>query len=110
MDDLLRRRAPPRAVALSAVPHCRPVAGGATSGKDALLTVVRARPSLDRMTEPIRVARGVQVPAAALEWRAVRSSGPGGQNVNKVSSKVELRVDLAQVTGLDGATRARLRA
>jgi ribosome-associated protein len=62
------------------------------------------------MTAPIRVARGVQVPAAALEWRAVRSSGPGGQNVNKVASKVELRVDLSQVTGLDTAARARLRA
>jgi ribosome-associated protein len=62
------------------------------------------------MTEPIRVARGVQVPSGALEWRAVRSSGPGGQNVNKVSSKVELRVDLAAVSGLDTAARARLRA
>ena len=62
------------------------------------------------MGEPIRIARGVHVPAAALEWRAVRSSGPGGQNVNKVASKVELRVDLAAVAGLDPGTRARLRA
>jgi ribosome-associated protein len=62
------------------------------------------------MTEPIRIARGVLVPAAALEWRAVRSSGPGGQNVNKVASKVELRVALGGVTGLDPAARARLAA
>jgi len=62
------------------------------------------------MTEPIRIARGVLVPAAALEWRAVRSSGPGGQNVNKVSSKVELRVELGVVTGLDPGARARLSA
>ena len=62
------------------------------------------------MGEPIRIARGVHVPAAALEWRAVRSSGPGGQNVNKVASKVELRVDLDAVNGLDTAARARLRA
>ena len=62
------------------------------------------------MTEPIRIARGVLVPAAALEWRAVRSSGPGGQNVNKVASKVELHVELAGVTGLDPAARARLAA
>jgi ribosome-associated protein len=62
------------------------------------------------MAEPIRVARGVVVPAGAIEWRAVRSSGPGGQNVNKVASKVELRVDLAAVSGLDAAARARLLA
>jgi len=62
------------------------------------------------MSEPIRIARGVLVPAAALEWRAVRSSGPGGQNVNKVASKVELRIDLAQVTALDPACRSRLMA
>jgi ribosome-associated protein len=62
------------------------------------------------MAEPIRVARGILVPEAAIEWRAVRSSGPGGQNVNKVSSKVELRADLAAVTGLNDAARARLGA
>jgi ribosome-associated protein len=62
------------------------------------------------MAEPIRIARGILIPAAALEWRAVRSSGPGGQNVNKVASKVDLRVDLAQVSGLSAPARARLRA
>jgi ribosome-associated protein len=62
------------------------------------------------MAEPIRIARGVLVPAAAIEWRAVRSAGPGGQNVNKVSSKVELRVELASLSGLDPAARTRLRA
>ena len=38
------------------------------------------------MGEPIRIAKGILVPEAAVEWRAVRSSGPGGQNVNKVAS------------------------
>jgi ribosome-associated protein len=54
------------------------------------------------------VAPGVVVPAAAIAFRAVRSSGPGGQNVNKVASKVELRVDLAAIAGLDAAARERL--
>ena len=62
------------------------------------------------MAEPIRIAKGILVPEAALEWRAVRSSGPGGQNVNKVASKVELRVDLGAVTGLSAPARARLQA
>jgi ribosome-associated protein len=60
------------------------------------------------MAEPIRIAKGILVPEGAIEWRAVRSSGPGGQNVNKVASKVELRVDLAGVTGLTAPARARL--
>ncbi len=62
------------------------------------------------MIDPIRIARGVIVPSGALEWHAVRSSGPGGQNVNKVASKVELHVDLSAVAGLSDVARARLTA
>lgn len=61
------------------------------------------------MSEPIIVTGGVRVPAGALEFRAVRASGPGGQNVNKVASKVELLVDLDAIEGLSEAARARLR-
>jgi ribosome-associated protein len=50
------------------------------------------------------------IPESAISVRAVRSSGPGGQNVNKVASKVELRVDLDAIVGLDPAARARLLA
>ena len=62
------------------------------------------------MAEAIFVSGRVRVPAAALTVRAVRSSGPGGQNVNKVASKIELRVDLQRIEGLDEASRARLEA
>ena len=48
-----------------------------------------------------------QIPDNALEWRAIRSPGPGGQNVNKVATAIQLRVHLAK-TGLLPAVRTRL--
>ena len=42
----------------------------------------------------IRLAPGVEMPSAAVRFAASRSSGPGGQNVNKRSTKVELRVPI----------------
>lgn len=42
-----------------------------------------------------------------LNFKAVRSSGPGGQNVNKVSSKVVLTFDLAHSQSLSEAEKAR---
>jgi ribosome-associated protein len=44
-----------------------------------------------------------------LEWKFVRSSGPGGQNVNKVSSAVQLRFLLGKNLSLPPAARQRLR-
>jgi ribosome-associated protein len=60
--------------------------------------------------DAIVVTETVRVPAAALTMRAVRASGPGGQNVNKVASKVDVRVDLDAIEGLGESARERLRA
>jgi ribosome-associated protein len=51
----------------------------------------------------------VTVPARDLSWSASRASGPGGQNVNKVATKVTLRFDLRGTEALTRAQRIRLR-
>ncbi len=58
---------------------------------------------------PLEIAAGVVIPDEELEWKFIRSSGPGGQNVNKVASAVQLRFLLPLNTTLPAAAKHRLR-
>ncbi|MBK6696311.1 MAG: aminoacyl-tRNA hydrolase [Myxococcales bacterium] len=60
--------------------------------------------------EPLEIRPGIVIPAGDLSFEAVRASGPGGQNVNKVASKVDLRLDLDGTGALFPETKERLRA
>ncbi len=55
----------------------------------------------------IELAPGVAVAPGALRWSFARSSGPGGQNVNKRSTKAEVRLAIADIP-LRETARARL--
>jgi ribosome-associated protein len=54
----------------------------------------------------IRVTDLIAIPASEVTISFVRSSGPGGQNVNKVASKVQLRWSPATTAALTDADRA----
>lgn len=58
---------------------------------------------------PLVVSEHIAIPDEELEWKFIRSSGPGGQNVNKVASAVQLRFLLARNMSLPAAVKHRLR-
>ena len=57
----------------------------------------------------IEVNASVVIPDGDLSLSFVRGSGPGGQNVNKVASAVQLRFDLDGTVALTDAVKSRLR-
>src|SRR5580658_10079671 len=58
---------------------------------------------------PVQITPDISLPDQDLVWTFVRSSGPGGQNVNKVASAAQLRFDLARSAALAPEVKARLR-
>lgn len=58
---------------------------------------------------PLAITPDIAIPDEEFEWKFIRSSGPGGQNVNKVASAVQLRFLLPLNTSLPVAARNRLR-
>jgi ribosome-associated protein len=58
---------------------------------------------------PLEITPTLRIDDGELEERFVRASGPGGQNVNKVSTAVQLRFDVGRSPALSDEVRARLR-
>jgi ribosome-associated protein len=61
------------------------------------------------MSTPLVITDKITLPGSDLEWSAVRASGPGGQNVNKVASKIELSFDFEGTVAISDAAKTRLR-
>jgi ribosome-associated protein len=56
----------------------------------------------------IEIANGIHIPEDALVFKVSRSSGPGGQNVNKLSTRVTVLLDVGRCVSLSDAQKRRI--
>src|SRR6185295_2103289 len=59
--------------------------------------------------EALEVAPHVRIPLDELEWTASRGGGPGGQHVNKVSTRMAVVFDVGRSPSLSETTKGRIR-
>jgi ribosome-associated protein len=76
-----------------------PAAGGGTAGNTE---------GADVGPDVVRVTSSLRIPVSELQFRFTASGGPGGQNANKVATRVELRFDVARSPSLGPHQRSRL--
>ena len=60
------------------------------------------------MASLLQITASVRVPVSELHFRTSRSSGPGGQNVNKLETRVELLFDVARSPSFSDEQRHRI--
>jgi ribosome-associated protein len=65
---------------------------------------------VEETSDGLRVSARILIPSSELQFQAIRAQGAGGQNVNKVSSAVHLRFDIAASRALPEACKERLLA
>jgi len=58
--------------------------------------------------ESVQISSSVRIPISELQFKFSASGGPGGQNANKVATRVELRFDVAASPSLGPYQRARI--